>query len=51
MLNEWWVTRRGLAWGLIASASGASGVVMPFIVEALLNKYGKIQRRQNSQPF
>lgn len=40
MVNEWWVTRRGLAWGIIASASGASGVVMPFIVEAMLNKYG-----------
>jgi MFS family permease len=40
MVNEWWVVRRGLAWGIIASASGASGVVFPFIVEALLNKYG-----------
>jgi len=40
MVNEWWVTRRGLAWGIISSASGASGVVMPFIVEALLHKYG-----------
>lgn len=40
MVNEWWVVRRGLAWGIIASASGASGVVMPFIVEALLAKYG-----------
>lgn len=40
MVNEWWVARRGFAWGIIASASGASGVVFPFIVEALLNKYG-----------
>jgi len=40
MVNEWWVVRRGFAWGIIASASGASGVVFPFIVEALLNKYG-----------
>jgi predicted MFS family arabinose efflux permease len=40
MVNEWWIVRRGLAWGIIASASGASGVVMPFIVEALLNQYG-----------
>jgi MFS family permease len=40
MVNEWWVVRRGLAWGIIASASGASGIVFPFIVEALLNKYG-----------
>lgn len=40
MVNEWWIARRGLAWGTIASASGASGVCFPFIVEALLNKYG-----------
>lgn len=40
MVNEWWVTRRGFAWGMILSASGASGVVFPFIVDALLNKYG-----------
>jgi MFS family permease len=40
MVNEWWVVRRGLAWGIILSASGASGVVFPFIVDALLNRYG-----------
>ena len=40
MVNEWWLVRRGLAWGIIASASGASGVVFPFIVEVLLSKYG-----------
>jgi MFS family permease len=40
MVNEWWVTRRGLAWGIIAGASGASGAVFPFIVESLLKKYG-----------
>jgi MFS family permease len=40
MVNEWWVARRGFAWGMILSASGASGVVFPFIIDALLNKYG-----------
>lgn len=40
MVNEWWIVRRGLAWGIILSASGASGVVFPFIVDALLNRYG-----------
>jgi MFS family permease len=40
MVNEWWVLRRGMAFGIISSASGASGVVMPFVIEALLNRYG-----------
>ncbi|KAJ5154974.1 MFS monocarboxylate [Penicillium coprophilum] len=40
MVNEYWVTRRGMAYGLLCSASGVSGAVMPFIVEKLLNKYG-----------
>lgn len=32
MVNEWWVTQRGLAFGIITSASGFSLVAMPFIV-------------------
>ncbi|KAJ6445333.1 MFS general substrate transporter [Purpureocillium lavendulum] len=40
MLNEWWVTRKGMAFGLISAASGATGAVMPFIIESLLAKYG-----------
>jgi hypothetical protein len=39
MVNEFWVVRRGMAYGLLCSASGVSGVVMPFIIEALLQKY------------
>jgi MFS family permease len=40
MVNEWWVARRGFAMGAIVASSGVSGVAFPFIVEALLNKYG-----------
>lgn len=40
IINEWWVARRGLAFGIMIGSAGASGVVMPFILEALLNKYG-----------
>ncbi|KAK4085902.1 hypothetical protein Purlil1_9859 [Purpureocillium lilacinum] len=40
MVNEWWVARKGMAFGLISAASGATGAVMPFIIEALLAKYG-----------
>lgn len=40
IVNEWWIARRGMAFGVITSASGASGIVMPLTIEALLNKYG-----------
>lgn len=39
MVNERWVKRRGLAYGLWFTASNASGLVMPFIVQKLLDKY------------
>ncbi|CAH0023713.1 unnamed protein product [Clonostachys rhizophaga] len=41
MINEWWVSRKGMAFGLISASSGLTGAVMPFIVEALLAKYGQ----------
>ncbi|KAL3475094.1 MFS general substrate transporter [Aspergillus californicus] len=40
MINEWWIVRRGMAFGIISSASGASGCVMPFILQKMLNQYG-----------
>ncbi|KAF3018987.1 hypothetical protein E8E14_012623 [Neopestalotiopsis sp. 37M] len=40
MINEWWIVRKGMAFGLISASSGATGAVMPFIIEALLAKYG-----------
>lgn len=40
IVNEWWIARRGMAFGVITSAAGASGIVMPFIIEALLDRYG-----------
>lgn len=40
MLSEWWVARRGMAFGLISAASGLTGIVMPLILEALLRRYG-----------
>lgn len=40
MVDEYWVRRRGMAYGFLCSASGASGAVMPFIIEALLATYG-----------
>lgn len=40
MVNEWWLVRKGMAFGLISAASGASGAVMPFILTAMLQRYG-----------
>ncbi|KAK5127047.1 hypothetical protein LTR85_008406 [Meristemomyces frigidus] len=40
MVDEYWIRRRGMAYGLLCSASGASGTVMPLVMQALLRKYG-----------
>lgn len=40
MVDEFWVRRRGMAYGFLCSASGASGAVMPLILQALLRRYG-----------
>lgn len=40
MVNEYWVTRRGMAYGILCGASGVSGSIMPFVLHALLWKYG-----------
>lgn len=39
-VNEFWIQRRGMAYGLLCSASGVSGVAMPFITTQMLRKYG-----------
>lgn len=40
MVDEWWSARKGMAFGLISAASGATGVVMPFMLQAMLDTYG-----------
>lgn len=40
LLNEFWITRRGMAYGILCGASGFSGVFMPFALEASLYRYG-----------
>lgn len=40
MLNEFWVARRGMAYGLMCASSGLSGAVFPFVIEKLLERYG-----------
>ncbi|KAK7890352.1 hypothetical protein LTR67_008238 [Exophiala xenobiotica] len=40
MVNEFWVARRGMAYGILCSSSGVSGVVIPFLLETSLNRFG-----------
>lgn len=40
IVPQWFDKRRGLALGLSASGSGIGGLIMPFIMNALLLKYG-----------
>lgn len=40
MLSEYWHARKGMMAGIMCSASGVSGAVFPFAIEASLSKYG-----------
>ena len=40
MVNEWFVQKRGLAYGILYCGTGVTGVAFPFIIEALLIRYG-----------
>ncbi|OAA64858.1 Major facilitator superfamily transporter [Cordyceps fumosorosea ARSEF 2679] len=40
MVSEYWVARRGMAFGILCGASGISGAAMPFAVQSLLSRYG-----------
>ncbi|KAH8801394.1 major facilitator superfamily domain-containing protein [Xylogone sp. PMI_703] len=40
MLNEWWVARKGMAFGLISASSGLTGTFVPSVMDFLLQNYG-----------
>nr|POE72169.1 monocarboxylate transporter 12 [Quercus suber] len=40
MVNEYWIARRGMAYGMLCAASGVSGAVFPLVIEQLLARYG-----------
>lgn len=40
LVDEFWVRKRGMAYGFLCSASGASGAVMPLILQAMLRRFG-----------
>ena len=39
-LNEWWVERRGFAYGVLFASSGASGIIIPTVLDWMLERYG-----------
>ncbi|KAE8383715.1 major facilitator superfamily domain-containing protein [Aspergillus bertholletiae] len=39
-LDEWFVERKGLAYGIFIAGAGASGVAIPFAMEWILNTWG-----------
>ena len=40
MLNEWWIARKGMAFGLISASSGLTGAFLPPVIELSLRQYG-----------
>jgi len=39
-VNEWFITRKGLAFGIMWSGTGLAGVVLPLVLQWLLDSYG-----------
>jgi MFS family permease len=39
-LDEWFIKRKGLAYGIMWAGKSATGVALPFIMDACLRKYG-----------
>ncbi|KAK9420504.1 putative Monocarboxylate transporter 2 [Seiridium unicorne] len=39
-IDEWFVRRKGMAYGIVWSAAGVGGVALPLLLEYLLNSYG-----------
>ncbi|KAB5515445.1 MFS monocarboxylate transporter [Coniochaeta sp. 2T2.1] len=39
-MDEWFVRRKGLAYGIMWSGTGLAGVVLPLLLQSLLDKYG-----------
>lgn len=39
-VNEWFIVRRGLAFGIMWAGTGVSGVILPLVMQWLLSSYG-----------
>lgn len=39
-IDEWFVTRKGLAYGVMWAGSGTGGILVPIVMEAVLTRWG-----------
>ena len=39
-MDEWWVRRKGLAYGVMLASKALSGVIVPFVMDAALHRFG-----------
>lgn len=39
-VDEWFISRKGLAFGTIWAGTGSAGIVVPFLLQWLLDTYG-----------
>lgn len=39
-MDEWWVRRKGLAYGVMLASKALSGVIIPFVMDAALHRFG-----------
>lgn len=39
-LDEWFIKRKGLAYGIMLASKSMAGVILPFVIRALLDRYG-----------
>lgn len=40
MVDEWFVARKGLAYGIMWAGGGSAGIIVPFVLQWLLDSYG-----------
>ena len=40
VIDEWFVARKGLAYGVVWTGTGVSGATVPFLLQWLLDTYG-----------
>ncbi|GAA94519.1 uncharacterized protein L969DRAFT_14266 [Mixia osmundae IAM 14324] len=39
-LSEWWVAKRGMANGIVFAGTAAGGLILPFVLNALIDRFG-----------
>lgn len=40
VIDEWFIKRKGLAYGIVWTGTGVAGAIVPFLLQWLLNSYG-----------